>query len=285
MNSNELMNNDIYMNMINQNVLYMNKIAKLYGQDIKKYEIAIVLGSGLSSVIEKMNIHFDIEYKDMPFMPVSTVKGHKSRFVFGTFNSKNVVIMDGRFHYYEGYHLREITMPVRIFKSLGIEKIIFTNSAGASNLKYNVGDIMIFKDHVNLTGINPLIGQNLDEYGERFPAINGIYDEQVIDSVYKKALDKNIKIHKGVFMYFTGPSYETAAEVDIMRNLNVDARAMSTVPEIIVAAHSKMKMLAFSCITNVSIEKEIDTHSSVVDNAKKSAEQMKKVLEIATEVI
>lgn len=285
MNSIELMNNDIYTNMIKQNVLYIDKVAKTYGKDVKEYEIAIVLGSGLSNVIEKMDIHFDIEYKDMPFMPVSTVKGHKSRFVFGTFNSKNIVVMEGRFHYYEGYHLREITMPVRIFKSIGIEKIILTNSAGASNPEYNVGDIMIFKDHVNLTGINPLIGQNLDEYGERFPAINGIYNEQVIDDVYRKALDKNIKIHKGVFMYFTGPSYETAAEVDIMRKLNVDARAMSTVPEIIVAAHSKMKILAFSCITNVSLEKGIDSHSDVVDNAKKAAEQMKKVLEIATEVI
>ena len=285
MNSCELMNNDIYMNMINQNVLYIDKVAKKYWKNIKDYEIAIVLGSGLSNVIEEMKIHFDIEYKDMPFMPISTVKGHKSRFVFGTFNSKNIVVMDGRFHYYEGYHVREITMPIRIFKKMGIEKIILTNSAGASNTEYNVGDVMIFKDHVNLTGINPLIGQNLEEFGERFPAVNGVYNEEKISEVYNKIAEKNIPIHKGVFMFFTGPSYETTAEVEIMNRLGVDARAMSTVPEIIVAAHCKMDVLAFSCITNVSKQREQDTHEEVVANAKKASEKMKEVLKIATEVI
>lgn len=285
MNNNELMNNDIYMNMINQNVAYINKIAKENEKDINEYEIAVVLGSGLSNVIDEMDIHFQIEYKDMPFMPVSTVKGHKSRFIFGTFNSKNIIVMSGRFHYYEGYHLREITMPIRIFKKIGVEKLILTNSAGAVNMEYNVGDIMILKNHVNLTGLNPLIGQNLDEFGERFPALNGIYNEEVINKVYKEAKSKGINMHKGVFMFFTGPSYETDSEVEIMRNLNVDARSMSTVPEIIVAAHSKMKIFAFSCITNVSLGKDIDTHENVVKNASSASENMKEVLKIAMEVI
>lgn len=285
MNNNELMNNDIYMNMINQNVIYIDKIAKANNRNIKDYEIAIVLGSGLSNVIDEMDVHFEIEYKDMPFMPISTVAGHKSRFVFGTFNSKNVLVMSGRFHYYEGYHLREVTMPIRIFKKLGIEKLILTNSAGASNVEYNVGDIMIFKDHINLTGINPLIGRNLDEFGERFPAVNGIYNKEDIERIYNISKEKGISIHKGVFMFYTGPSYETTAEVEFMRKINVDARAMSTVPEIIVAAHSKMKVLAFSCITNVSRSDEIDTHEEVVNNANKSAKNMKEVLKIATEVI
>ena len=144
---------------------------------------------------------------------------------------------------------------------------------------------MIFKDHVNLTGINPLIGQNLEEFGERFPAVNGVYNEEKISEVYNKIAEKNIPIHKGVFMFFTGPSYETTAEVEIMNRLGVDARAMSTVPEIIVAAHCKMDVLAFSCITNVSKQREQDTHEEVVANAKKASEKMKEVLKIATEVI
>ncbi len=284
-NVKELMNNDMYMNMINQNAMYIKKIAKENNIETDIYEIAIVLGSGLSSVIDDMNIDFEIPYNDMPFMPVSTVKGHKSRFVFGTFNNKDVVVMDGRFHYYEGYHVREITMPQRIFSVLGIKKMIVTNSAGASNLEYDVGDIMILKDHVNFTGINPLIGENLEEFGVRFPAINGIYDSNLIDTVYNKSVENNIAIHKGVFAYFTGPSYETDAEVKAMRILGIDARAMSTVPEIIVAAHSNMKVLAFSCITNVSKGNEIDTHNSVVENASKASANMRKVLEIATEVM
>ena len=285
MKSNELMNNELYMNMINQNVAYIKKIAKENGIDTGIYEIAIVLGSGLSHVINDMSIHFEIKYKDMPFMPVSTVKGHESRLVFGNFNGKNVIVMDGRFHYYEGYHLREVTMPVRIFKKLGIDKIILTNAAGASNSEYKVGDIMIFKDHVNLTGLNPLIGQNLDEFGERFIPINGTYDEKLIEEIYSKAKEKDINIHKGVFMWFTGPSYETTAEVNIMRKLGVDARAMSTVPEIIVAAHSGMKVVAFSCITNVTLSNEKDDHNSVVENAKIGSKNMKEVLKIAAEVI
>ena len=285
MNISELMNNEMYINMINQNVMHIKKIAKANNIDTKIYEIAIVLGSGLSNVIDDMDVHFEIPYKDMPFMPVSTVKGHKSRFVFGTFNSKNVVVMDGRFHYYEGYHMRELTMPQRIFSTLGISKIIFTNAAGASNPDYKVGDIMIFKDHVNFAGINPLIGQNLDDYGERFIAINGIYDKKLIDEVYNISKDKGLSIHKGVFAYFTGPSYETNAEVEVMRKLGIDARAMSTVPEIIVAAHCKMKIFAFSCITNVSSSDEVDTHTLVIENAKKASDNMKKVLEIAVEVI
>ena len=285
MKSNELMNNELYMNMINQNVAYIKKIAKENGIDTGIYEIAIVLGSGLSHVINDMSIHFEIKYKDMPFMPVSTVKGHESRLVFGNFNGKNVIVMDGRFHYYEGYDLREVTLPVRIFKKLGIGKIILTNAAGASNSEYKVGDIMIFKDHVNLTGLNPLIGQNLDEFGERFIPINGTYDEKLIEEIYSKAKEKDINIHKGVFMWFTGPSYETTAEVNIMRKLGVDARAMSTVPEIIVAAHSGMKVVAFSCITNVTLSNEKDDHNSVVENAKIGSKNMKEVLKIAAEVI
>lgn len=285
MKSNELMNNELYMNMINQNVAYIKKVAKEKSIDTSIYEIAIVLGSGLSHVINDMNVHFEIKYKDMPFMPVSTVKGHESRLVFGNFNGKNVIVMDGRFHYYEGYHLREVTMPVRIFKKLGINKIILTNAAGASNSEYKVGDIMIFKDHVNLTGLNPLIGQNLDEFGERFIPINGTYDEKLIEEIYSRAKEKDINIHKGVFMWFTGPSYETTAEVNIMRKLGVDARAMSTVPEIIVAAHSGMKVVAFSCITNVTLSNEKDDHNSVVENAKIGSKNMKEVLKIAAEVI
>lgn len=285
MNINELINNDIYMNMINQNVMYIKKVAKEYNVDINMYEFAIILGSGLSNVIDDVKIHFEIPYNEMPFMPVSTVKGHRSRFVFGEFNNKNVVIMDGRFHYYEGYHMREITMPQRIFSTLNINKMIVTNAAGAANLEYNVGDIMIFKDHVNFTGNNPLIGQNLDGFGVRFPAVNNIYNSELIDNVYNISTEKNIRIHKGVFAYFTGPSYESNAEVEVMRRLGIDARAMSTVPEIIVAAHCNMKVLAFSCITNVSKGKDIDTHNSVVENANKFAKNMKTVLEIATEVM
>ena len=285
MDFNGIMNNEIYMNMINQDVCYIKKIAKKNGVDSSIYETMLVLGSGLSSLIDEMDVHFEIEYKYMPFMPVSTVKGHSSKFVFGKFNNKNIVVMSGRFHYYEGYHLREITIGQRVLHSLGIKKIILTNASGAINLDYNVGDIMIFKSHINLTGINPLIGENLDEYGERFPDINRVYNEEIIDKVYSTAKKDGINIHKGIYAFCPGPSYETTAEVDALRILGADARAMSTVPEIVVCAHSKMKMLAFSCITNVSCKNSVDTHEAVVENAKKASENMKKVLKIALEVI
>jgi len=214
--------------------------------------VALVLGSGLGSLAEKIEDPIIIKYEDIPGFPKSTVEGHAGQLVIGKLAEKIVIAMQGRFHYYEGYHLKDVTFPIRVMIGLGIESLIVTNAAGGANTEFNPGDLMIITDHINFTGQNPLIGENLNKLGPRFVDMSKAYDSAYI-SIARKAGEKlGIGLREGVYMWFTGPVYETPAEVKLARMLGADAVGMSTVPEVIVANHEKIKVLGISCITNMA---------------------------------
>jgi len=215
-------------------------------------EVGIVLGSGLNSLADKIENPVIIDYKDIPSFPVSTAPGHKGRFVFGVLSGKKVVCMQGRFHFYEGWETKQIIMPIRVMKLLGVKTVILTNAAGGINLSFNVGDIMIISDHINLTGTNPLIGKNDERFGERFCDMSYTYTPSLISLAEKSAQELGMELKKGVYLGLTGPSYETPAEIRAFRTLGADAVGMSTVFEAIAASHCKMNILAFSLITNMA---------------------------------
>ena len=217
-----------------------------------KPEIGLILGSGLGSLADSIENPEFYPYEELPNFPVSTVEGHEGRLVIGMLNGKCVVAMQGRFHYYEGYHFNEVTFPVRVMKLLGIKTLIVTNACGSVNENYKAGDLMLITDHINFSGDNPLIGKNLDEMGPRFPDLSNAYNKDLINKAKEIANNLNIDIKTGVYMMFTGPSYETPAEIRMARIIGADAVGMSTVPEVIVAAHSGIKVLGISCLTNMA---------------------------------
>ncbi len=217
-----------------------------------KPSIALILGSGLGVLAEDINNKIVIQYKDIPHFPKSTVAGHKGQLVIGTIEGKNVIAMQGRFHFYEGYSMNQVTFPIRVFKELGIEALIITNAAGGINKSFQPGDLMIITDHINNMGTNPLIGPNLDELGTRFPDMSQVYDLEYINHATACAKELNLNIQKGVYVGNTGPVYETPAEINMLRTLGGDAVGMSTVPEAIVARHASLKVLGISCISNMA---------------------------------
>lgn len=219
---------------------------------VKKPSVGLILGSGLGVLGEEVEDKIEIEYSQIPNFPVSTVEGHKSRFVFGELEGSNVAVMQGRFHFYEGYSMREIAFPIWVMKTLGIEKLIVTNAAGGINTSFNAGDLMIIKDHINFMGTNPLIGENIDYFGPRFPDMSNAYSMRMINIAKKCSEKQGIKSKEGVYISFSGPSYETPAEIRAARILGADAVGMSTVPEVIAANHAKMEVLGISCITNMA---------------------------------
>lgn len=215
-------------------------------------ETVIILGSGLGILADQIENKITMDYKDIPHFPVSTVKGHAGELIFGMLNYTNVLAMNGRFHYYEGYDISQVTFPIRVFAKLGIKNIIITNAAGGINLNYNPGDIMLIKDHINFSGVSPLRGKNLDEFGTRFPDMSNVYDKEVIALAEQLCGELGIYINEGVYAYLQGPNYETASEIKALRTLGADAVGMSTVPEAIVATHSGLRVVAISCITNMA---------------------------------
>ncbi|MBD7910954.1 MULTISPECIES: purine-nucleoside phosphorylase [Clostridium] len=215
-------------------------------------KIGLILGSGLGSLADLIENPEFFPYEEIPNFPVSTVEGHEGRLVLGTLQGKTVVAMQGRFHYYEGYKMQEVTFPVRVMKLLGVETIIVTNAAGAVNTNFKPGDLMIINDHINLSGDSPLIGRNLDKFGPRFPDMSTAYDSELIALTKNVAKNLNIEIEQGVYTLMTGPTYETPAEIRMVRILGGDAVGMSTVPEVIVANHCKMKVIGISCLTNMA---------------------------------
>ena len=233
-----------------------NKIKKasefILNKSKYKPEIGLILGSGLGSLADSIENPEFYPYEEIPNFPVSTVEGHEGRLVIGMLNGKCVIAMQGRFHYYEGYHFNEVTFPVRVMKLLGVETLIVTNACGAVNTEFKPGDLMIITDQINFSGDNPLIGRNLDEFGPRFPDLSNAYTKDLIDNAKEVARKLNIDIKTGVYMMFSGPTYETPAEVKMSRILGADAVGMSTVPEVIVAAHAGMKVLGISCLTNMA---------------------------------
>ena len=230
------------------------KFSAEYIKSKTKFEpkIGLILGSGLGAIANKIENAEYYNYSDIPNFPISTVEGHKGRLVIGNFQGKQVVAMQGRFHYYEGYTMQEVTCPVRVMKLLGVETLIVTNAAGAVNKDFNAGDLMIISDHINLSGSNPLVGKNLDDFGTRFPDMSNAYNKDLIKKAKDIAKSLNISVQEGFYAMFSGPNYETPAEIRMARIIGADAVGMSTVPEVIVANHCGMKVLGISCATNMA---------------------------------
>ena len=218
----------------------------------RRPEIAITLGSGLGDLAERLDAPLTIPYKEIPHFPVSTVSGHKGQFVCGKLGGKEVLCMQGRFHYYEGYDLKQVTMPVRVMKLLSIDSLLVTNAAGGINTGFHAGTLMLIEDHLNLTGENPLIGENLDAFGDRFFDMTVAYDKEYRTLAKATAEELNIPLATGVYAWLTGPNFETPAEIRYLRTIGADAVGMSTVPEVLVARHSGIRVLGISCITNLA---------------------------------
>lgn len=266
----------------------MNKSIDYIKGNIKNQpEIGIVLGSGLGDFADAIEDKIEIPYTEIPGFPVSTVKGHDGKLIFGKINSKEVCVMKGRIHYYEGYDIKEVVYPIEVLAGLGIKTLILTNAAGGVNTDFEPADLMIINDHINLMGKNPLIGPNDENLGPRFPDMTDLYNKDLIEVAEKSAKKLGIDIQEGVYMYFTGPSYETAAEVRMARILGADAVGMSTVPEAIIARHRGLKILGISTITNMStgiLDTPLD-HTEVVEVGQEVAGKFKELLKEIIEEI
>ena len=239
-------------------------------------KIAIILGSGLGNLVDHMTDKKVIPYKEIPNFPVSTVAGHSGNFVFGKLGDKNVIAMQGRFHYYEGYDMKTVTFPVRVFKALGVETLFVSNAAGGMNKEFKVGDVMIITDQINLFPENPLRGKNYEELGPRFPAMTEPYSRELIKMADEIAAEKGIRVMHGVYVGVTGPTFETPAEYEYFRVIGGDAVGMSTVPEVIVARNADMRCFGVSVITDLG-GKEITTvpsHEEVTQAAENAQPTM-----------
>jgi purine-nucleoside phosphorylase len=214
-------------------------------------QIGIILGTGLGGLVKEIEIRETIPYQEIPHFPVSTVESHAGQLIFGNLSGKPVMAMQGRFHYYEGYTMQQVTFPVRVMKALGVRTIIVSNACGGVNPSHQAGDIMLISDHINLMGDHPLIGKNFSQLGPRFPDMYNLYDIELQRLAEETALEDKIKLQKGVYLALTGPTLETGAEYRMVRLLGADVVGMSTVPEVIVARHSGMKVLGFSIITDM----------------------------------
>jgi purine-nucleoside phosphorylase len=234
-------------------------------------KIGLILGSGLGILAEEIQNPTVIPYSDIPEFPVSTVEGHAGQLVIGELAGKQVVVMQGRFHYYEGYSMEKVTFPVRVMKLIGVETIVVTNAAGGVNKEFEAGDLMLITDHINNFGDNPLIGANDSEFGVRFPDMSEAYTLSLQEVARKVATDFGITLKEGVYAGNTGPSYETPAEVRMLRVLGADAVGMSTVPEVIIARHAGIKVLGISCISNMAagILDQPLTHDEVMETTEK----------------
>ena len=235
-----------------------------------KPAVGIVLGSGLGSFTEQINIEFEIAYNTIPHFPVSTVEGHTGKLIFGELSGKKVVAMAGRFHYYEGYSTREVVFPIRVLKFLGIETLLLSNAAGGTNTTFQVGDLMIIKDHISMLTLNPLLGKNDENFGTRFPDMSEPYKKSLIKKAHNIAAENNIELKEGIYVGVTGPSFETRAEYKMLSLLGGDAVGMSTVQEVIAAVHLGLPVFALSVITDIGIRKEENkiTHEEVLQAAK-----------------
>ncbi|WP_068671955.1 purine-nucleoside phosphorylase [Oceanobacillus sp. Castelsardo] len=251
----------------------------------KRPIIGLILGSGLGILADEIKNAISIPYEEIPHFPVSTVAGHKGQLVIGELEGKEVIAMQGRFHYYEGYSIKEVTFPVRVMKELGVQTLIVTNAAGGINANFKPGDLMVITDHINNMGNNPLIGKNDENLGPRFPDMSESYHPSLINHAETCANKLNLTIQKGVYVGNTGPSYETPAEVRMLRTLGGDAVGMSTVPEVIVANHAEIKVLGISCISNMAagILDQPLTHTEVIETTENVREDflryVKKIIE------
>lgn len=212
--------------------------------------VGIVLGTGLGGLVSEINIRHEFSYSDIPHFPVSTVESHAGKLIFGDINGREVVAMQGRFHFYEGYSMQQITFPIRVFKALGIKTLLISNACGGMNPQYRRGDLMLMEDHINLLGTNPLIGVNDNELGPRFPDMSEPYSQALISLAETVAMEEKIRLQKGVYVAVSGPNLETRAEYRFLRFIGADVVGMSTVPEVIVARHMDIPVLGISVITD-----------------------------------
>lgn len=243
-------------------------------------DTGIILGTGLGELVNHIKITKEIEYTEIPNFPVSTVEGHSGKLIFGYLGEKYVVAMQGRFHYYEGYDMKQVTFPVRVMKDLGVERLFVSNAAGGMNKEFKVGDIMIITDHINLFPENPLRGKNYNELGTRFPAMTEAYSHRLIKMADKIAEEKNIRVMHGVYVGTPGPTFETPAEYEYFRIIGGDAVGMSTVPEVIVANHASMEVFGVSVITDLGGKDvtDVPTHEEVQKAALKAQPFMTEII-------
>lgn len=241
----------------------------LEGKISEKPIIGIILGSGLGELAEQVEDRVLVKYSEVPHLPESTVKGHAGQFVFGNLEGCPVVLMQGRFHYYEGNKMEDLSLPVYIMKELGVKILIVTNAAGGANLDFEPGNLMLINDHINFALTNPLIGKNYEELGPRFPDMSEPYDRILIKEAHKVARENSVVLREGCYMMFSGPTYETPAEVRMARIMGADAVGMSTVPEVIAAKHCGLKVLGISCITNMAagILDQPLSHTEVIETS------------------
>lgn len=245
-------------------------------------QVGMILGSGLGDYADRIENPVKISYHDIPDFPVSTVAGHTGQFVLGTCCGKTVIAMQGRVHYYEGYTQRQITLPVRIMKRLGVQKMLLTNACGGVNRAFAPGTLMMISDHINYSGSNPLLGPNFEQDGPRFPDVSRVYPKELRDKLRQCAAREGIALQEGVYMMFSGPCYETPAEVRMARTLGADAVGMSTVPEGIVCAHCGIPVLGISCVTNFAagILDQPLSHQEVVETAARVKETFVRVVDL-----
>ena len=255
------------MNIINNAV----KLLKEQGAD--RAQIGLILGSGLGDYAESLDNKRFVNYADIEGYPVSGVVGHKNRFVIGEKYGKTVIAMQGRFHYYEGYPQKLLSLGVRTMRKLGVQKLLITNAAGGVNMNYHAGDLMLISDHINLSGNNPLIGRNIDEFGPRFPDQSNVYDKDLRAKMIELSVRNGIPMQEGVYLMMSGPCYETPAEIRMARIIGADAVGMSTVPEAMCAAHCGMKVVGISLITNMAagVLDQPLSHAEVTETATKAA--------------
>ena len=242
-------------------------------------EVGIVLGSGLGELADEYS-RIVLDYKDIPGFEASTVYGHKGKLVFAEINGKNVVMMQGRFHFYEGHSIQKVVFPIKVMRKLGVKTVILTNAAGGVNASFNPSDLMIITDHINFMGVNPLIGLNDDTLGVRFPDMSEVYTPELVDLVKNAGNKVGVDLQEGVYMALTGPSYETPAEVRMARTLGADAVGMSTVPEAIVASWAGMKVIGISCICNsaAGVSTVGLSHEEVINAANKAKNKFKALI-------
>ena len=247
----------------------------LRSKGFKDPDAGIILGTGLGGLTAKIENSIEIDYKDIPNFPVPTVEGHEGKLIYGDFGKKKIVAMKGRFHFYEGYGSEEIAFPVRVLKHLGINCLFLSNAAGGVNPAFKIGDIMIITDHIHLLP-NPLIGPNDERIGARFPDMGEAYDKYLVKKALLIAETQKIRIHKGVYLSTSGPTFETPAEYKYFRTVGADAVGMSTTPEVIIARHMGLSCFAVSIITDLGIEGKIEytTHESVQKEAAKTEARM-----------
>ena len=243
-------------------------------------EYGVILGSGLGGFTQDIKIEFTLPYTEIPNFPVSTVQGHKGALVFGTIGDKKVVAMQGRFHFYEGYDMKEVTFPIRVMKYLGVDKLIVSNASGGVNSNYKVGSIVLIKDHINMMPEHPLHGKNEERFGPRFLNMSEPYSRKMIAKAKEIANTLSITIHDGIYLGLQGPTFETLAEYKMVKILGADCVGMSTVPEVIVARHMDMETFGISVITDMGNEDNIETvsHAEVLEAAQKAEPNVRKLI-------